>query len=422
MSSSFNEQNNLIAVSLSENTFPPLNFLRNNHESIQTPAIFGIYESKQNSFVFYVKTSQKITRILGNDVFLAKSFGFFPVRNIETSRATQEILKGIVKHLSSSFLYYSPTWKLNELTTSDQNEPNEQRSCFTANLKLISIFKGKNDLKWLVTPFVQGFFGSWNLDQNRILHVISRRVLKRTGYRFYSRGSSNEGEVSNLVETETLVETKRNDGKFFCTSFVQFRGSMPFLWSQKPSLLLNSKIQFDLARFEENKQILQRHLKEAQTVYGPLIVILNLVNIKGDQGRLGSFYQDLVVASPFRNICPFIWFPINSRIQNWEKDSGTLGEHLASFLSLIKFNSITKDGKGQTTEVFSVQKGTVRTNCIDSIDRTNIGQFLVALKALCAFESIPSFTKGLQTLFAENGDALACNYAASNAQKSYKIT
>ena len=61
---------------------------------------------------------------------------------------------------------------------------------------------------------------------NQIL--ISRRRFEMGGTRFNARGVDEEGNAGNFVETETIVETGS-----LIISFVQIRGSVPFLWNQK---------------------------------------------------------------------------------------------------------------------------------------------------------------------------------------------
>ncbi|PIO76727.1 hypothetical protein TELCIR_01182 [Teladorsagia circumcincta] len=59
--------------------------------------------------------------------------------------------------------------------------------------------------------------------------------FKTAGVRFYKRGVSSDGHPANFVETEQIVETISGRGRRL-TSFLQTRGSIPLLWSQRPNL------------------------------------------------------------------------------------------------------------------------------------------------------------------------------------------
>ena len=61
--------------------------------------------------------------------------------------------------------------------------------------------------------------------------IVSRRSTERVGTRMNVRGIDQNGHVANFVETEQLVEVDGN-----VASFVQIRGSIPLLWSQRPDL------------------------------------------------------------------------------------------------------------------------------------------------------------------------------------------
>jgi hypothetical protein len=54
------------------------------------------------------------------------------------------------------------------------------------------------------------------------------------------RGADSEGNVANFVETEQIV----THGDLRC-SFVQVRGSIPIIWTQKPNLKYKPSIHID---------------------------------------------------------------------------------------------------------------------------------------------------------------------------------
>ena len=61
---------------------------------------------------------------------------------------------------------------------------------------------------------------------------LSYRSRFRTGTRFWVRGADVSGNVANFNETEQIIEVKGVG----IASYVQTRGSMPFLWAQIPNI------------------------------------------------------------------------------------------------------------------------------------------------------------------------------------------
>ena len=64
--------------------------------------------------------------------------------------------------------------------------------------------------------------------------MIARRSKEFAGTRFLKRGSNDEGQVANEVETEQIVHDATSNlhpnGRY--TSYIQLRGSVPSFWSQ----------------------------------------------------------------------------------------------------------------------------------------------------------------------------------------------
>lgn len=106
--------------------------------------------------------------------------------------------------------------------------------------------------------------------------IISRRSIHRAGTRLFSRGIDANGNVSNFVETEQIVEA--NGSK---SSFVQTRGSIPLFWQQAPNLKYKPKPQ--LIPHENHLIACARHFESQIFHYGKQIIV-NLV-------RLHSIYK-----------------------------------------------------------------------------------------------------------------------------------
>jgi hypothetical protein len=166
-----------------------------------------------------------------------------------------------------------------------------------------------------ITPIISGniSFDHCKLSSGLSAEVvlISRRNKNRSGCRFLSRGcdvvsnniginknslfnffnSGKDGNPSNFAETEQMVVVIK-DPIITIYSFVQTRGSMPFMWKQKPTLKWSPKGLL-LGQPEENVELLKKHFDQQLREYGPQILI-NLIDKKGTQKMLGEYFQRTV--------------------------------------------------------------------------------------------------------------------------------
>lgn len=100
--------------------------------------------------------------------------------------------------------------------------------------------------------------------------LVSRRSIQRAGTRLFSRGIDANGNVSNYVETEQLVEVNGDR-----SSFVQTRGSIPLFWQQAPNLKYKPRPQ--LIPQEDHQTACTRHF-DAQIFHYGKQVLVNLVS------------------------------------------------------------------------------------------------------------------------------------------------
>ena len=84
-----------------------------------------------------------------------------------------------------------------------------------------------------VTGFIQGFISIAEIEEGpaQQLALITRRDNRRQGMRWQRRGADRDGFTVNTAETESIMS--RGEDVF---SYVQLRGSMPFIWEQRPNL------------------------------------------------------------------------------------------------------------------------------------------------------------------------------------------
>ncbi|WVZ75327.1 hypothetical protein U9M48_023394 [Paspalum notatum var. saurae] len=247
--------------------------------------------------------------------------------------------------------------------------------------------------------------------------LIARRCTRRIGTRMWRRGADPEGYAANFVESEQIMQSKG-----FTASYVQVRGSMPFLWEQIVDLTY--KPSFDVVRVEEAPRVLERHFHDLQKKYGAVVGV-DLVNTHGGEGRLYERYAKSIepilsedirfVHFDFHKICGHIHFERLSQLYDQIEDY--LKKHKYFLLS-------DKDEK------IEQQTGTVRTNCVDCLDRTNVTQSMIGRKLLevqlqrigvfganDTVSNFPDFDANYKVLWANHGDAISTQYSGTPALK-----
>ncbi|KAM2894702.1 hypothetical protein FF1_009908 [Malus domestica] len=232
--------------------------------------------------------------------------------------------------------------------------------------------------------------------------------------RMWRRGANLDGDLANFIETERLVEIEG-----FQSSLLQIRGSIRLLWEQIVDL--RYKPQLRIITHEQTSNVVERHFFNLSQRYGETMAV-DLTDKHGDEGQLSTAFsaemQNLpnvrYVSFDFHHVCG------NSNFENLKVLYEQISEQ---FERQGKYFLI--DAKGNTLEE---QKGIVRSNCIDCLDRTNVTQSYLAQKSLDAqlertgvldsFENISMFAEDYQTfraLWAEQGDEVSLEYAGTYA-------
>ncbi|KAL7028765.1 hypothetical protein ACKWTF_005985 [Chironomus riparius] len=257
---------------------------------------------------------------------------------------------------------------------------------------------------------INGHIFSWIL--------ISRRSTRRAGTRLFCRGIDNDGNVSNFVETEQIVEY--NGEK---VSFVQIRGSIPIFWYQTPNLRLKPRPKLDNTR--DSLQPYQTHMDELVLNYGK-IVLVNLIDHRGAEDAMEKAFKQLVVRAGSANERYEAFdFHAECRKMRWDR------LHI-----LIDRLAHEQDEFGvfhlRSGSLYSAQDGVFRTNCIDCLDRTNVVQSMLAKRSLQqtltklgilnkgqTLENIGSSMIDLfKNIWADNADLISIQYSGTGALKT----
>ncbi|KMT12350.1 hypothetical protein BVRB_5g102860 isoform A [Beta vulgaris subsp. vulgaris] len=245
--------------------------------------------------------------------------------------------------------------------------------------------------------------------------LISRRCTRRLGTRMWRRGANLEGDAANFIETEQLLELKD-----FKSSFLQVRGSIPLLWEQIVDL--SYKPRLNIINHQDTSKIVERHFNDLSQRYGEILA-LDLTDEHGAEGKLSSAYATEMKKLPNVRYVPFRFHSICGK---------------SSFDNLhVLYDEISEDfGKqgyflvDSGENVLEEQRGVIRSNCIDCLDRTNVTQSYLARLSLdlqlrrsgvfshedtisiCGEE----FDK-FKILWVEQGDELSIEYTGTHALK-----
>lgn len=289
-------------------------------------------------------------------------------------------------------------------------------------------------------PIIHGFIDQANISvygKKFYITIIARRSHHYAGARFLKRGVNDKGNVANEIETEQIVsdmlissfhDTKYgfyNNPKY--TSFVQHRGSIPLYWTQDLNKLPKPPIEINLSDpFYQSSAI---HFSNLFERYGLPIIVLNLIKTKEKTPR------ELKLNQHFKNCIGYLnqFLPTKHKLQFHSFDMSRYSKKNLDVirpLQNIASNSINEIGffhNGIDLSSTKLQKGVIRTNCIDCLDRTNAAQFIICKEALThqlrSLGLIPK-TKTLDydsdliniltEIFHDHGDTIAVQYGGSN--------
>lgn len=308
--------------------------------------------------------------------------------------------------------------------------------------------------------------------------LIARRSRHYAGTRYLKRGVNEKGRVANDVETEQIVVEDVPEGyPMQISSVVQVRGSIPLFWSQETSWM-NIKPDIILSKKDKKYEATRLHFENLAKRYGNPIIVLNLIKTNEKKPRETILRAEFSNAIRFinkdlskENRLKFLSYDLQKHSRKAINALQILGRAGAYALSLtgIFYCQVTpkpegllnlsciersdddypqnlshknEDAETVDREVSSgshvpsanlsikvpiLQKGVLRTNCIDCLDRTNVAQYAygvvalgLQLKTLGLLKS-PNIgldnplAKDLMGIYETMGDTLALQYGGSAA-------
>ncbi|XP_011495636.1 PREDICTED: phosphatidylinositide phosphatase SAC1 [Ceratosolen solmsi marchali] len=395
--------------------------------------IVGIIRLLACPYLIVIDDAQKIGTIANQDIFKIVSTHMIPYtrsmlhldeKQIRNNTTYLEMVKSI---LNTQHFYFSYTYdlshtmqRLHNTTPEFVQMPLHDRadSRFIWNSHLLQDLVARPEHHKFCLPIIMGFVSLNTIVVNGIPFnwgIISRRSIHRAGTRLFSRGIDSNGNVSNFVETEQIIEANGSR-----SSFVQIRGSIPLFWQQAPNLKFKPKPQ--LIPNENHLIASARHFENQIFHYGKQILV-NLIDQTGTEAILEKCYRDTVQDMHNQNIRYEAFdFHAECRKMQWDR-LDILMARLTHDREQMAYFLLTRDGV-----LMSVQDGIFRTNCIDCLDRTNVVQSMLAkrvlsdalskLEILRNIDEHPSLEFLFKQVWADNADIISTQYSGTSALKT----
>ncbi|KAF7992176.1 hypothetical protein HCN44_001501 [Aphidius gifuensis] len=254
--------------------------------------------------------------------------------------------------------------------------------------------------------------------------VVSRLSCERAGTRFNVRGSNDDGNVANFVETEQIIYLDNE-----VTSYIQTRGSVPLFWEQPGVQVGSHKVKISRG-FETASPVFDRHLSMIKKLYGQQVIVnllgSSLIGSKEGEAMLSQMFQSHHSLSKHQNV-PHILFDYHQECRGGNtKNLIKLKNKVDNYMDT--FGLFYAVGKN----VINEQIGTIRTNCLDCLDRTNCVQTFFALDILSKQltllklydkqQMVSRFEEVFRQMWINNGNEVSKIYAGTGAiQGSSKL-
>ncbi|PRP89541.1 hypothetical protein PROFUN_00805 [Planoprotostelium fungivorum] len=393
--------------------------------------VLGIIPLLSGRHLIVITKRNRVGSILGRDIFKIVETRIVTVSVDDThlreeeKREEKEYLSLLSQFLESSNFYFSYNYdvthtlqRISAFSEEEMREPLWKRvdERFFWNKFICSDLIQNNLHEWIL-PVMDGFFSLSTVEilSEQITYAL---ISRRTGARYHTRGADPSGRTANFVESEQILINRGN-----ASSYVEIRGSIPCIWHQI-SKEYKPKPKPEYSAF--SMQSLRLHFEELNQLYGPVVVV-NLVDRLGIEADLGDHFETLVKLYNNENV-KYIAFDFHVKCKNNRYDQmSTLLEEISPLLDSHRY--YLQDTNGRP---IIQQKGIIRTNCIDCLDRTNVVQTLFAkyqLRTQFAHLGIAAdpdeyneifgkFYVVFQNAWADNADVMSEQYTGTGALKN----
>ena len=462
--------NKILSININTNEVkienPDIIRQKNLVKSVNAIAILGIINIKEREYILFVSSNKIVGKIKGEFIFKISEVEFCEipnnklnkVENIDEKNQIQDYKEGISKLLKLGF-YYSfgfdltnsqqNQFKINYSNKKKANNENPKLNTYDEKIREIyntsykkyffnyNLYKRFIDQDTLepidytfITPIICGYIGIFEhtIDNKQFQFIlITRRSQNNAGTRYNTRGVNDDGNVANFCESEQIIIYKN----ILC-SYCQLRGSAPIFFEQ-----IGLRANTDITR-DKNMTInaFNRHLKEMYEDF-KLICFINLLNKNKstESPIIKEFEQQIEFKVNEKPKFRYIYFDMQNECpKDNYSNIDNLMNTLSPFIKLFNFFSYDLTNNN----IYTTQKGTMRTNCLDCLDRTNVIQTRISWKVLenmFTFLQIDNnnisnifnqkenfftlgenyFKEGIKNIWAENGDTISIQYAGTES-------
>jgi hypothetical protein len=368
----------------------------------------GLVKRDQREYLLLIEECSLMGQILKSNVFRVDQIIAIPLQH-EANQADLEhvaLIESLVKDKSFYFSYnYNLTNSLqtnvNNLIKTDEEESKGLQKkggsdVFWGNYDTDLVFNRSLCAEWnsstteqlwsFIVPLMYGYvyIHALHFDNNKAEFVlISRKDCNRLGRRFVSRGLDEKGNSSNFIESEHIIVHYEED-TYRVASHIQIRGSIPLLWTQTPTLKYAPKLEINEDE-SKSKSAAQKHFDTKIKKYGKHVLI-NLIDKKGSQLKIGEAFTKLVQDLGNDQLF-YEWFDFHGECAGMKYENlSILIEHISEevekqdyFMAKLDYAFDQKEKLGRSTcMVMLNQNGACKTNCMDSLDRTNVVQSVLS--------------------------------------------
>ncbi|KXN83618.1 hypothetical protein AN958_01183 [Leucoagaricus sp. SymC.cos] len=416
--------------------------------------IIGIISLSLSEYIIVITGRELSGRLMDHEIYRATGFDILPVNpNISSHNPPHPVethLLGLVRsHLHNGNFLFSYEWDVTRrLQLQWETREKDELKAFWETVddrffwnrylqsRLIDLTSSELDFSPYILPIMYGTFDLRpTLLHGRHMHLclISRRSRFRAGTRYFRRGIDKDGRVANFNESEQIVLVEgptpslpraADMNVVAKLSFVQIRGSVPVYWAEINTLRYKPDLQ--IMDMQETADTMRRHLQEQIDTYGEQALV-NLVNQKGYETPVKEAYERFVAELNMPNVhYEYFDFHTECRKMRWDRISVLVDKIKDDLERQGYFHLGTNEDKP-----IKVQTGTVRTNCMDNLDRTNVIQATISkwtlnqqlrelgiLSNTASIDDYESFSKDFREMWAEHADAIAITYGGSGALKS----
>lgn len=423
--------------------------------------VLGFIRFMQGYYMLLISRKSKVGAIGSHFVYSIDDTIYVPIPHpsykLNNNPNEEMRYKGLFFGMDVTKFYFSYTYDIthtlqHNMTCRWKSTGPSFNARFMWNNYLLKPLRKSNVSSQWILPVIHGYFNQTKYSvfgRTVSLTLLSRRSRYFAGARFLKRGVTEDGKVANDVESEQILHEVSAGNKSFrnFSSFVQIRGSIPLFWSQDTTGM-HPKPPIIVQRVDPYYNATILHFEDLFRRYSSPVVIVNLVKAQEKKPRETILLKEFGAAIDFlNNLLPpehrIVYYAWDFHKAAKSKQQNPNEPDAISYLNGLFSRCLSKVGFFHSGKHFKdgeetgrTQSGVVRTNCIDSLDRTNAAQFVLAKCALgyqlhaMGMRDIPEVDFDeeivvlLMAMYQDMGNHIALQYAGShlvNTMQTYSI-